>query len=475
VNRLESWLLHISTFLLAATGLIYPWMHYLMKPTDPFSVVNHPLEPYVFKAHILIAPLLVLGFGMILHSHILFKIGTGTRIARRSGLILIPVFVVMVISGYLLQIIISDFRKVLVWIHLISGVIWSLIYLGHQVASYWMRQKQNGNRFRLPVQIAILPLLILLGSASCIAQPLVREVYCMGTTLRIVTFEPDQDRALEQSEILIRKIEEADEQLSTWKANSELSSLNREPVGSAFHTSFELIQLLRKLQQWTSRTNGAFDPGIGRLIDTWGVHTSFRIPNASEIHDALAAGGLNQLILNEKQNTVIKKTEIRIDPGAFGKGEALDRAIRVAAEKKMAPVLLDFGGQIAVFGEPPDGSGWSTKIADPERRSATKSRELILKSGSLSTSGFSERSGKVAGELVNHILNPQTGHPAEFVGSVTVWAEEALSADVLSTALYVMGPKKGLEWAETNHVAAEFISSNDRLQSTSFVEKFKRK
>jgi thiamine biosynthesis lipoprotein len=473
VNRLESWLLHISTFLLAATGLIYPWMHYWMKPADPFSVVNHPLEPTMLKTHILVSPFLVLGFGLILHSHILFKISTGARISRRTGLILIPSFALMVISGYLLQIIISDFRRVLVWIHLISGLIWALMYLGHQATSYWMRQKQNANRFRLPVQIVILPLLIFIAAATCIAEPLVREVYCMGTSLRIVSYEADHERALEQSEILIRKIEEADNQLSTWKSKSELSLLNREPVGSAFHTNHELIQLLQKLQRWTNRTNGAFDPGIGRLIDTWGVHDSFRIPDAKEIQDALKVGGLNQLIFDEKQNTITKKTEIRVDPGAFGKGEALDRAIHAAVEKKMAPVLLDFGGQIAVYGLPADERGWSTKIADPQQRFATKSKELILKSGSLSTSGFSERSGEVNGKLLNHILDPRTGQPAKFIGSVTVWAPDALTADVLSTALYVMGPKKGLQWAKMNHVAAEFLFGKERLVSKDFVEKVK--
>ena len=79
MNRLEKWLLHLSAIVLTVTGAVYACMHYLMKPTDPFSVINHPLEPYMLDVHIIAAPVLVVAIGIILHSHILFKIENGSR------------------------------------------------------------------------------------------------------------------------------------------------------------------------------------------------------------------------------------------------------------------------------------------------------------------------------------------------------------------------------------------------------------
>lgn len=140
MNRTEVWLLLVSTFVLSATGLIYAAMHYLMKPADPFSVVNHPWEPYMIAAHIVVAPVLVLAVGLIVHSHILWKLENGVRIARRSGIFLMPLFVLMVVSGYLLQVITGNGRAILVWVHLISGTLWFVSFAVHQIASIRFRR-----------------------------------------------------------------------------------------------------------------------------------------------------------------------------------------------------------------------------------------------------------------------------------------------------------------------------------------------
>jgi len=141
---MEVWLLHISTFLLSATGLLYAGMHYLMKPADPFSVVNHPWEPHMIAAHIVVAPLLVLVVGLIAHSHILWKLENGARVARKSGILLMPLFAIMVVSGYLLQVMTGSYRPVLVWIHLISGTLWFLSFVVHQISSFRFRRSMAG-------------------------------------------------------------------------------------------------------------------------------------------------------------------------------------------------------------------------------------------------------------------------------------------------------------------------------------------
>lgn len=321
MNRFESWLLHLSTIALTVTGLVYAWMHYLMEPSDPFSVVNHPWEPHFLSTHILVAPLLVLGFGFILHGHILFKISAGARTARKSGLLLIPLFAVMVISGYLLQVIVSDFRKALVWIHLGSGTVWSLFYLTHQIASYAQRRvRQGGPTFRIPVQIIVLS--IAAGFAFELqAEPFEREVYSMGTNLRIVLMEEHSDKALRDSEELIQVVEAADRQLSTWKPESELSRLNAAKIAQPVKVSTQLFDLISETKDWMMLTNGAFDPGIGRLLQIWKVHDSFRIPSHKEIMRAVDRSGLRFISMNRENLTLTKLKDVQIDPGAFGKGK----------------------------------------------------------------------------------------------------------------------------------------------------------
>lgn len=152
MNKTESLLLHLSTIALAISGMVYTYMHYFLKPSDPFSVVGNPWEPAVLKFHIIVAPVLILAVGMILHAHILFKLSAGTQTGKKSGILLIGMFIIMVLSGYVLQIV--TVRKPVLLIHLISGVLWSLGYLSHQVSAYVMK-KAMAQRFATKPQQAL--------------------------------------------------------------------------------------------------------------------------------------------------------------------------------------------------------------------------------------------------------------------------------------------------------------------------------
>jgi len=120
--------------------------------------------------------------------------------------------------------------------------------------------------------------------------------------------------------------------------------------------------------------------------------------------------------------------------------------------------MIDLGGQVAVGG--PAEAPWPVALAHPQHRDAVALR-LHLAEGSLATSGGSERDVRVAGRTLGHVLDPRTGAPVSRRGSVTVWHGRALVADVLSTALYVMGPEAGLRWAEERGIAACFLEPGD--------------
>jgi thiamine biosynthesis lipoprotein len=131
------------------------------------------------------------------------------------------------------------------------------------------------------------------------------------------------------------------------------------------------------------------------------------------------------------------------------------------------PWMIDLGGQISVGGPSPQGGSWPIAIAHPRARDIPV-MHVRLTSGSLSTSAGSERDLDVAGVRIAHHLDPRTGRPAEFDGSVTVWHQRGLVADMLSTALYVMGPA-GLRWAEERGLAACYLTpdgENVRMEAT---------
>lgn len=132
MNRFESTLVHLSNIAVGGTGLVYALMLYVMESDDPFSVVNHPLQPQVQHLHVLLAPLFVFAVGLIWQRHIWSHWQRGIRRARRSGASLLLLLVPMVASGYLLQVTVDpQWRNAWEIVHLATSGIWVLAFVVH--------------------------------------------------------------------------------------------------------------------------------------------------------------------------------------------------------------------------------------------------------------------------------------------------------------------------------------------------------
>mgnify|MGYP001192325437 FL=1 len=122
--------------LTGVTGLIYWWMDEFLQPIDEFAIINHPLQPWLLKAHIIIAPVLVFALGVIWMNHIWKHIRISMQGARKSGLIAVVLITPMVFSGYLIQAVISPvLLTVLIWIHIGGGLFYLLGLLVHKLAA----------------------------------------------------------------------------------------------------------------------------------------------------------------------------------------------------------------------------------------------------------------------------------------------------------------------------------------------------
>lgn len=136
-----------------------------------------------------------------------------------------------------------------------------------------------------------------------------------------------------------------------------------------------------------------------------------------------------------------------IDTGGYGKGAALRAVERALRGAGIRSALLDFGGQVLALGGPEREPAWPVAVAHPARRHEVAAR-LRLRDRSAATSSASERFVEPDGTRLGHILDPRTGRPVPAWGSVTVVAADPLVADILSTALFVLGPRHGMAWAE---------------------------
>lgn len=284
-------------------------------------------------------------------------------------------------------------------------------------------------------------------------EPTTREVYLMGTRARLVTWAATRAEALDILDAAVRVLENAEAELSTWRPGSAVSRLNRHPLGQPWQSTPGLCEALPALYRWHAATAGAFDPAVGRLTDAWGIHADGRVPEPAALAAARSASGLHRLDFDRERCQVTRRGDVTLDVGAFGKGDALDRVARSLGE---AAWLIDLGGQVSVNGTPPNQAGWQLSVAHPLHRDRPW-LDVRIREGSLATSAGSERDLTVSDRRVGHILDPRTGQPATFTGSVTVWHRSGLAADALSTALFVMGPDGGLRWAEARGIAACYL------------------
>ena len=247
----------------------------------------------------------------------------------------------------------------------------------------------------------------------------------MGTLLEIDAIASDRATAERAVAAAFRAVEEVDRRLSNWKPDSELSRANAS-TGRPFPLSPATWRSLSQAIALARETGGAFDPTVG-------VFTGAR-----------TVGWRNVLLDPGTRTVAFRAAGGAIDSGAFGKGEALDRAAAELRRRGVAAARLNFGGQISIRG---DDFG-DVSVAEPRAGSGRELCSFRAADASVSTSGVSEKPG--------HIVDPRTGAPPPFAGSVTVVADIGLRADALSTALFVLGPEAGLEFANRRGIAALF-------------------
>ncbi|HUF75691.1 MAG TPA: FAD:protein FMN transferase [Longimicrobiales bacterium] len=274
-----------------------------------------------------------------------------------------------------------------------------------------------------------------------------REAWAMGTRVRLVVEAEESHRAEAAAEAALTEIERVERLLSSWDATSELGRLNSAAVGAPVSLTAELAGLLGEAASWAERTGHAFDPTVGALIDAWDVRGEGRVPTDAELSAARAAIGARALVL-EGGRAIRGSAAAWIDSGGFGKGAALRSVADLPEAAGVERVLVDLGGQL--WASAPQGAPWTVEVAHPRKRMQPVAR-LAVRGVSVATSGASERPG--------HLLDPRSGRPVRAWGSVTVVSSDALAADALSTALYVMGPEAGLAWARVHGVAALFLET----------------
>ena len=246
---------------------------------------------------------------------------------------------------------------------------------------------------------------------------------------------------------------------SHWESTSELSRWNAAPPGF-WAVSERFWAVLNAAMDLADDTDGAVDPTLGALIDLWGFGPPgprTGLPTDEEIAAAVAVSGWQSLRLNREARAVQQVGGMKLDLSGIAKGHAVDRVSERLTALGATSHLVEIGGELRGAGVKPDARPWWTELqaapGAPGPRTVAALFDIAV-----ATSGDWVRSFNIFGQSYGHTLDGRTGRPLTHgLASVSVFADTAMRADALATALMVMGPVEGPAYSEATDLAALFI------------------
>jgi thiamine biosynthesis lipoprotein len=289
----------------------------------------------------------------------------------------------------------------------------------------------------------------------------------MGTRYRIVLFKETglPNLAPIQADIDTR-LDAIENQMSTWRPESELSRFNASESIEWFPVSNDTAFVVSEAKRIWDISDGAFDPTVAPLIKLWHFaedHGELTVPSDADIENARTAIGFGEIEVRLNPPALRKKrAALQMNLSAIAKGYAVDVISDLLTERDLANHLVEIGGEMRSRGSKSGGASWTAGIETPDALPGTVHSALSLDNRSLATSGDYRNYFEVDGQRFSHTIDPATARPITHqLASVSVLANRCITADALATAIEVLGPKRGMELAERENVPIYLILRTD--------------
>ena len=310
-------------------------------------------------------------------------------------------------------------------------------------------------------------LALLAGCAGADRAPHIveRAGTAMGSELRLTAWTADEAAASSAFDSVFAELERLDNLLSVWKPGSDVVRLNETAGTRPLPVAEDTRLVLAAAAEAFALSHGAFDVTFGRLAEVWKFDhdQDNSVPSRKDIEARLAFVDGRDVIVDRPPGTAfVTRKGVRVHLGGIGKGFAVDRAVEILRDLGLTDVMVQAGGDLFASGLR-EGRAWRLGIADP-RDPAGIFASLDVSDAAFSTSGDYERYFIADGVRYHHIIDARTGEPARGCRSVTVLAPTALTADWMSTAVFILGPAEGMALVErTPGAEAVIVTAENRV------------
>ena len=300
--------------------------------------------------------------------------------------------------------------------------------------------------------------------SSCSAVPSAdafqKSEYLFGTliSVKIYDFGGAESNIVDDC---FSMIEEYERIFSYSEIESELSLLNSSAFNNPVAVSDALFSVIADSIEYCKKTDGAFDIGLGRLIEIWDKAViSSKPPKSDEISDYIGFKGYEHIVVDYEKNTIMFTDErVAVHLGACAKGYTEDKVVDFLKKSGVKSAVIDFGGSIAVIGDK-NGSPFNIGITDPADENSLIG-SIEISDSCVVTSGDYRRYFVSDGVRYHHILDSRTAYPAQSdIKGVSVVCDSAFVGDCLSTAAFVSGSETAAELIEKSGCGYIIITDN---------------
>lgn len=340
--------------------------------------------------------------------------------------------------------------------------------MSSMTTSCWMTSAAEAARCRRVRRMGaagLLPVVFLLLLQACTPEPRVWRFAgsVMGTSYHVsIVSPPDTLDRTQARAAIARVLAEVDGQMSTYKKDSDVSRFNRAAVGEWVPVSAATAKVVSRALEVHALSEGAFDITVGPLVDLWGFGAGSdpgrQLPGDEEIAAAIAKVGSKELAVRLDEPALIKYAEREIDLSAIAKGYGVDQAASWLEVAGVANYMVEVGGEVRAAGLNPNGKPWRIGVETPALQGGAPIVALALRDESVATSGDYRNYFEMDGKRFSHTIDPTTGRPiSHALTSVTVIAQDCMSADAFATAIDVLGPERGLALAERQQLPVYLV------------------
>ena len=266
----------------------------------------------------------------------------------------------------------------------------------------------------------------------------------MGTRVDILVYDGPDDIA-SHVEAAFELMQGHADELSEWRSDSPVSKISQGAgTKTPLSVSEDVMHVLETGQEISRRSRGAFDMTWAAMMGLWDFKADpFVIPSAKARRERAKLVDYRQLVLNKKTMSArLKQSKMRLGLGGIAKGYVVEKGIAFLEGKGVKHLIISAGGDLAARGTRGERN-WRSGIQHP-RKNTRLLGTVDVRNAAIVTSGDYERYRVLEGKRYHHILDPKTAMPVTHTQSCTVLAPNAMLADALSTAAFVLGPKKGL-------------------------------